>query len=299
MTFKPEECLARWYGLVAVVVLPLLSLLGALVILSRPVGGLSFLLTLLVLLSLAAAVYIGYRTLGAFTLEYWVDRDAVTMVWGPTRQVVPIGAIQEIIVGASAQALTPPRFWHWPCVDRRRMLYANALGLVNAYATRPPAEQIFLTTTGETFSLSPVDAAGFVAALQERYALGPARQVQTEIQRPPLWTWSLWRDPVALFLIWAGLFGVILLFGVLSFRFPHLSSDLPLHFDVNGIPDRISSKTGLFALPVIALLAWGFNLIAGIVLYRRVQRGAAYLLWGGALVVQGIAGLALFNLMRW
>ena len=195
--------------------------------------------------------------------------------------------------------MTPPRLWHWPCVNRRRVQYGNELGTVNAYATRPPAEQIFLITSGESFSLSPVDAAGFVAALQERYALGPARQVQMEIQRPPLWTWSLWRDKVALFLIGAGLLGVILLFGILSFRFPYLSSDLPLHFDVNGFPDRISSKTGLFALPVIGLLAWGFNLIAGIVLYRRVQRGAAYLLWGGALVVEGIAGLALFNLMRW
>jgi hypothetical protein len=34
-------------------------------------------------------------------------------------------------------------------------------------------------------------------------------------------------------------------------------------------------------------------------MYRRVQPQGAYLLWGGALVVQGIAGLALFNLMRW
>jgi hypothetical protein len=158
---------------------------------------------------------------------------------------------------------------------------------------------VILTTDGESFSLSPLDRAGFIEALQARYALGTARRLETEIQRPPLWTWSLWRDKVALFLIGAGLIGVVLMFGMLCFRFPNLSSDLPLHFDVNGLPDRISSKTGLFALPIIGLAAWTFNLVLGIILYRRVQRGAAYLLWGGALVVQGIAGLALFNLMRW
>ena len=92
---------------------------------------------------------------------------------------------------------------------------------------------------------------------------------------------------------------MLLMFGALCFRFPYLSSDLPLRFDVNGLPDRISSKSGLFALPIIGLLSWTFNLVAGVVLYQRVQRGAAYLLWGGALIVQGIAGLALFNLMRW
>jgi hypothetical protein len=299
MTFNPHDCPDRWYGLLAVIGLLLLSGLGAMIVIGRPVDGLSFLLILWVLGNLAAAAYISYRTLGAFTLEYWVDRDAVTMVWGPTRQIIPIGAIQEIILGTSAPALTPPRPWHWPCTHRRRVQYSNELGLVNAYATRSSSEQIFLITHGESFSVSPADATEFVRALQERFALGPTRQVQLELQRPPLWTWSLWRDRVALFLIGAGLFGVLLMFGVLSFRFPHLSSDLPLHFDVNGFPDRISSKTGLFALPVIGLLAWGFNLIAGIVLYRRVQRGAAYLLWGGALVVEAIAGLALFNLMRW
>ena len=148
----------------------------------------------------------------------------------------------RIVQGTSAQAPTSPQLWHWPCIYRRRVQYGNELGTVNAYATRPPAEQIFLTTSRKTFSLSPVDAAGFIATLQERYALGAARQVQMEIQRPPLWTWSLWRDKVALFLIGAGLLGVVLLFGMLSFRFPYLSSDLPLHFDVNGVPTGILIK---------------------------------------------------------
>ena len=54
-----------------------------------------------------------------------------------------------------------------------------------------------------------------------------------------------------------------------------------------------------FALPIIGLLTWLVNLALGVWSYRRVQVGAAYLLWGGAVVIQGIAGLALFNLMRW
>ena len=103
MTFKPHDCPDRWYGLLAVIGLLLLSVLGATIVIGRPVDGLSFLLTLWMLFSLAAAIYISYRTLGAFTLEYWVDRDAVTMVWGPTRQIVPIGAIREIVLGTSAQ----------------------------------------------------------------------------------------------------------------------------------------------------------------------------------------------------
>jgi hypothetical protein len=50
---------------------------------------------------------------------------------------------------------------------------------------------------------------------------------------------------------------------------------------------------------MIGLVTWIFNTIVGVWLYRHVQRGAAYLLWGGALAVEAIAALALFNLMRW
>jgi hypothetical protein len=51
-------------------------------------------------------------------------------------------------------------------------------------------------------------------------------------------------------------------------------------------------------LPFIGLITWLANLSVGIVLYRRNQPGAAYLLWGGAVAVQAIAGLALLGLMR-
>lgn len=299
MTFKPKACPERWYGLLVVLGIALVDVVVVRAVMERPVDSLSFLLVLWVLASLALATYLAYRTVGLFMLEYWVDRDAVTLVWGPTRQVVPIGAITRVLMGSDATPSSAPKLWHWPCIHRRRMVCDGGLGIVNAYATRPLSEQVILQTSGESYSLSPIDAEGFIGALQARYALGPARLLRTQIVRPPLWTWPLWRDRMALFLIVAGLVGVLLMFGMLTIRFPYLSSDLPLHFDVNGIPDRIEAKSGLFALPIIGLVTWGFNLVAGIVLYRRGQRGAAYLLWGGALIVQGIAGLALYNLMRW
>jgi hypothetical protein len=298
MTFKPLSCSDRWYGLLAMLGLILADAGFAWVILHRPVDGLSFLLVLWLLASLLVLVYIGYRTLGAFTLEYWVDRDAVTLVWGPTRQIVPVGQIQSVLLGNSEHQMPRAQPWHWPCSDRRRAA-CGGLGVVNSYATRPLDQQLILVTDLESYGVSPADPGGFLNALQERYALGVARPLRAELRRPPVWTWPLWRDRVALILIGAGLLGVLFMFGTLCFRFPELSSDLPLHFDASGIPDRIVPKSGLFVLPIIGLIAWAFNLVVGIWLYRRVQQGAAYLLWGGAVFVQMVAGLALFNLMRW
>ena len=298
MTFKPSPCPDRWHGVLAMLVFVLLDVILVQVILNRPVDGLSFVLALVALGGVLGFFYIGYRTAGAFTLEYWVDRDAVTLVWGPTRQIVPIGQIERVLIGTTAQLADRPRLWHWPCPDRRRGL-ARGLGVVNGYATCPLAGQVILKTAGESYGLSPADSQAFVDALQTHFALGVARPLQPELRRPPLWTWPLWRDRVALGLIGLGLLGLLLMFGTLCYRFPELSSDLPLHFDVMGLPDRIGPKSELFVLPVIGLIAWLVNLIAGIWLYRRVQQGAAYLLWGGAVAVQVIAGLALFNLMRW
>jgi hypothetical protein len=298
VSFKPYPVGDRWYAVAALIALLGLDAVLAAWLLDRPVDGLSFLAALALLASLPVFVYVGFRTFGAFTMEYWVDRDAVTLKWGLTRQIVPLPLIRRIQIKTVARPDSPPRFWHWPCRERRRYRVAD-LGFINAYATHPLTEQIVLVTDGESYSLSPEDGPGFVRALQERHALGPVRLLAVELQRPPLWTWPLWRDRAAMTLMGAGLLALLVMFGVLCFRFPSLSADLPLHFDINGLPDRIAPKSGLFALPMIGLLTWVVNTAAGVWLYRRVQHGAAYLLWGGALAVQVIAGLALFNLMRW
>lgn len=297
MTFKPFPRADRWYALLATLGLLLLAVLAVRAIATRPVDGLSFLLALWVLASLGLAGYLGNRTIGAFTLEYWVTRDGVTLVWGASRQIVPMARIQHVQQGAQAVGLDRLWPWHWPYTERRR-LWGASVGVVNSYATRPLSEQLILVTDQESYGISPAAPQKFLAALQARYALGAARPLVIELRRPPLWTWGLWRDRSAQALILAGLLGLLLMFGVLAFRYPGLPSDMPLHFDVRGIPDRIAAKSGLFALPLIGLITWLTNLMIGIALYRRAQSGAAYLLWGGAVVVQAIAGLALLGLMR-
>lgn len=298
MSFKPFPCPDRWRGILAMLGLAALDVVFFFWLIGRQVDGLSFLLALTILVSLLFIAYIGYRTAGTFTLEYWVDRDRVTLVWGATRQTVPMGEILRVLHGTDARPRQKPRLWHWPCRFRRRFI-SDKLGVINAYATRPLDEQIILVTAAENYGLSPTDPQGFLDALQQRFALGVARPLTPTLQRPPLWTWPLWRDRSALWVLGLGLLGVVLMFGALCFRYPSLSADLPLHFDVTGLPDRIAAKSGLFALPLIGLVTWVFNTATGVWLYRHVQHGAAYLLWGGALVVQGIAALALFILMQW
>ncbi len=297
MTFKPCYSSDRWKGLLSVLGLLFLDAILARIVLTRTLDGASFVLALFVLASVPVVGFLIHRTAGAFNLQYWVDRDGVTVVWGPTRQIVPMAEIERIQRGAAARTEEQPRPWDWPCPECRPV--ASTLGVVRSYATRPLAEQLILVTPHGNYGISPADPDAFLAALQARFRLGVARSVKAELRWPPLWTWPLWSDWRAMALIGLGLLGVVAMFGALAFRFPALSSDLPLHFDINGLPDRIAPKSGLVALPLIGFVAWTANLAGGVWIYRQVQRQGAYLLWAGAIAVQLIVGLALLNLMRW
>ena len=138
-------------------------------------------LALIVLGSLLAIFYLSYRIRGAFNLEYWVDRNGITLVWGPTRQIVPMGQIQRVVPSPQVAPLDAASPWHWPCSHRRRMR-TEVFGTVNAYGTVPLGEQIILLTGGENYSISPQDPQAFLSALQERFALGANRTLDPELR---------------------------------------------------------------------------------------------------------------------
>jgi hypothetical protein len=59
--------------------------------------------------------------------------------------------------------------------------------------------------------------------------------------------------------------------------------------------DRIGTKAELFARPIIGLIILVTNSALGLLLYSR-ERAGAYLLWGGAAVVQALFWLAVLSI---
>jgi len=293
MVFKPLRSHQGWYGLLSCLGLLGIDALLVCILRGRPVSGISFLLALLILLSSPLLLYLAYRTWGCLSLEYWVDRDGVTIIWGPMRQPVPMGRIERIIRGGIPAV--EQHWWPWPG-PYAAVRVESPLGQLFSYATRPPSEQLLLVTPGAVYGISPAEPERFLEALQERHLLGPARTLPAEPIWPRLWQWPFWRDRVGQGLLLLGFLLDLTLFGWLCFRFPALPDRLPLHFNAAGQPDRVGPRQGLFLLPLIGLLAWGVNAIWGGVIYRR-QRLGAYLLWGGAVAVQIIAALALKSLI--
>lgn len=294
MVFRPAESPARWEGVAVGIWIILGQILLAQWIGSRPNDWIRFALIFALVVSVPTLLYVVYRTWVAFSLEYWIDRNAVTVRWADVRQTIPLAHVRQLLV--DQEELSAPTWWlDWPApfVHHPR---AHETGHLAMLASLPPAQCVILDAGEHAFALSPAEPDAFMDAVRERVRMGPATDAQLASVRA--------LDPVHLFntgrlgliLLAAGLVGSVLLFGFLMVRFPSLPAVMAVRFSAQGVPEQVRAKESLFLLPVIGLLAWLVNGVWGLIMAMRRQRAGAYLLWGGTLVVQLCALLALLGL---
>lgn len=295
MIFKPIPDRTRWEGLIAVGWIVVLNGLLLAWAMNRPTDWLKFTLVLVVMLSLPIVGYVLYRTWAAFSLEYWVDRNALTIRWANVRHTVPISAIQRIIDGGVTE-VSRARWYHWPAPGLRRGRAAE-LPKVILCASRPLATCLLLDTGDAVFAISPQWRARFVEQLQESYQLGPALTLNVAEKRTAFARQWLGDNLVGFTLLGLGLFGVLALFGLLMVQFPALPSLLPFRYNNEGLPEVVRDKTALFIIPAIGLLTWLVNALWGMWMMVRKQPTGAYMLWGGAILVQVFSLLALSSLL--
>lgn len=263
---------------------------------AQQISLLSFLLGLLLLSSVPLLLFLIYQTMSCLTLRYRLDRNGLIVSWAGTELCVPIRDIQRIIPGHLLDGTIVRRQGvRWPGHERGEGLVPS-IGRTRFFATRPLADQLVLVTPGQAFAISPRDAEGFQRAFEARRELGPNRLLEPGVRHRPWFSWPLWTDPTALALLGTAIVINLGLFGYLSARFSGLDLQLPLHFNSQGLADRIGTKIELFALPIIGLLILGTNLVLGLMLYKR-ERAGAYLLWGAAAAVQALIWLAVFSIV--
>lgn len=294
MVFRSVADKTRWEGLLVSGWLLLIDLLLIVWVIRRPTDTLRFLLIILITLSVPPLLHLLYRTWGAFTLEYWVDRNAITIRWANLRQVVPLPEIRQVIQGSEV-TVTPSAWRYWPAPYVRTT--AQGPSSMMLFATQPLPNCLLLDTDGMIFAISPADEQGFVDALQTRYRLGPSQSMVVEQLRSSVLERLFGPGRVGPALLSVGLVGVLLLFGVLMVRFPELPNPLPVRFTSAGLPELVRDKDVLFRIPVIGLLAWTINGLWGVLMAWRRQPVGAYLLWSGTIVVQLFLFLALRSVL--
>lgn len=295
MVFRPVPDRSRWEGVAVAGLVLIIDLVLLLWLARRPVDGGSFLLLSVVLLSLPLLLHLLYRTWGAFTLEYWIDRNAVRIRWAAHCLVVPLPAIRQVVSEGERPVQRSLRFWPGSFV---RPLPSQDGVRWALFASRPPGDSLWLETDDALFAISPAQPDAFLAALQEHNQLGPSHQLALGRERIGLHLLTLLEDALGRRLLLAGMFGVLALFGVLFFAYPTLPDLLIFHYDRAGLPDSIRPKSALFLLPSIGLAAFVANSLAGLWMVYRQQIAGAYLVWGSTPVIQILSLLALFSLIR-
>ncbi len=291
--WKPRPSIGGLVGLGLIAALLALEGLFLSFLLRGPVTWLSFVWGLFIALSLFLAAFLGYRIYGFFSLEYWLDRDALTIVRGGRRQVVPLGDISQVAQGKKQPGdkiggLRWPGYWMGPG-------QIEGLGPACFYATRPPEEQLWVITSTQVYGLSPDDPDGFLEAFELRKRLGSVHELAQGERRTHLMALPIWDDRLAHFILALGLVINAALFAYICWRYPALPRLLPFHFNLLGQADRSGARAEIFKLPIIGGGVFTFNALLGLVIHsysNSEHKLSAHLLWGGTVVVEGLFWLA-------
>lgn len=283
--FEVDSRLAFTSGVIAAVVVVFGAMACAIAAVLIPLSGFTFLLALSAIALLALAIWLGYQTYQLTQVNYTLDRNAFIIRWGALREIVPMSDVQRVIL---AEEITdnlrltrlPLPGW-WFGVGRH-----PALGKIRFYATEPPDQQLIVITPECSYAVAPYDAEAFLEAFRIRLEMRPTQNVTHTRLLPGFANWRIWRDRTALVLLFLAIGLNLALFGMSATRFPAAPAQIALHFDAGGSADRIGEKSQLFVPPILGLFTLVISLLFGMVLYRKGEKLAAFMLWGGSAATQ-------------
>jgi len=262
----------------------------------------SLLIALWGIVALLALAALGLAVLlwGYFTLGYRLDEadgGALVIRWAWRTIRLPLAEIEYL--GPARQILgdeLTPRLWPWPGYYLNTLTDA-ALGRIRLFATLPLRRQIIVCSARGSFGISPDRPAAFAArftALNEAVERdGPLSTLPAPAPLPVEIEEEEDRPSVSLLLLGGALVATMLWF--ILIRFDAVPQTLPLHYNLNGCPDRIGTPREIFYFPLIAALITVANFaLAWSVI--RFDRFAARLLLGGTCLAQLVAWVALLKI---
>ncbi len=294
----PPRTLGLVIGLTVMAVLAAADVLFAVILLRTPVNIITPLWVALIVVSLPLAGFVGYRSFSLLNAHYRFTQNALVIVWGPVKEIIPMADISGLILGSDLPADLAPRGLWWPgCLVGRG--HTKAVGDLMYYATTPQTGQIIVATGKGGYVISPSNIDEFINQFEEEGRKGITEEVPYIQNRPEFYSWALWRDRWAASLLFAGLVATFLLLIVITVSFPDPDTTIPLHYDGLGQVDRTGPPSGLLILPAIGGLAWLANGLIGAALYaaRQRERPAAYLLWSSSIVIQVLLWVAAIGLL--
>ncbi len=259
-------------------------------------------------LALGLAFRIVYQLWGLVNASYELDRNALTIHWGPVEHQIPMGSIREVIAGTRLRDLHIRPSLRWPGynVALGRALVASGgedgpttestLDPIVFYASGGPKRQVVLRTEAVAYAISPANLEDFLVALRERLEMGPTQEVEERATHPKFLDWQIWQDRWALGTLMVGFGLLILLTGILCWRFPYLPPEVVLRVSAAGEPLLIAGAARIFYVVAVGAAFAVLNTALGFVLYHR-QRPIAYFLWSGLVAIMASLWVAVISIL--
>jgi Bacterial PH domain/Protein of unknown function (DUF1648) len=328
---QPPRTLGLAIGFAVIILLAAADGLFATILIQTPVNFITPLWVLLILVSLPLIAFVGYRSLALLNAYYRFTQNALVIVWGPVKQIIPMADISGLIMGSDLPADLAPRGLWWPgCLVGTG--HTKAVGDLTYFATTPQSGQLIVATGQGGYVISPENIEEFIKLFEDEGRKGITEEVPYAENRPQFYDWTLWQDRWALVILAIGLALPFVLLVAVATRFPSLPDSVPLHFDGAGAVDRTGPPSGLLILPAIGAIAWLVNGIIGVALYaarkpqvveptkladeqveglsppddppapvvipgERSERSTAYLLWGSSIAIQVLLWVAAVGLL--
>ncbi|MDW8395601.1 MAG: PH domain-containing protein [Anaerolineae bacterium] len=295
--FTPDTRVAFTAGVAAASVsafIGVVLVVAALLVFPLSIAGLMSFVGATLFLSLSGLL--AYQLIHFPKFGYSVDRNALVILWGDRREIIPMRQITQVLAGVDLEehlrrALRVPLPGWW-----FGRAHHPEFGTIQLRATAPPADQVVIVAEGGLcYALSPYEVESFVEALRLRMLMGPTQEVAPMVLRPAWQTYPLWRDRAGLFVLAAALVLNVVVFGIAVGRYGVAPARVGVHFDATGKVDRFENREAIFNPPSIALFALAVNALFGGLLYHKRERTAALLLWGGSAVIQVLFGIAVLS----
>lgn len=239
------------------------------------------------------AALFAFWTYSLATLSYALDRNGLVIAWGPTRQIIPLGAIERLVPGTSVGV---PRVsgvsWWGHHVGRARI---DRIGEVLFYSThQSPAQVLYVMTSERNYAISVADPAEFAQQIQIRQDLGPTAEVSHHVERSGTLAQGFWDDRVAVVLALLALLAGAGVWAQIALQYTGLPSTLELHFPPTEVIPIVTvvSRDAILELPRIASLVLAVNVTLGVLIHGW-ERVASYVLFLAATAVQ-VAFVAAF-----
>ena len=250
---------------------------------------------LIAILGLILGGVLAYRTISALSLNYRIDRNAVTVRWLGNQAVIPMDRIQAVEIGLRAGARLP---WF----GTRVFGYKRGVGRVDSgeavhlFATGSLHDAVTLVLPQSTYVITPVQRDAFVQEIEDRRGLGVVQSQSESVIRTTRVSYPFWTDRLVRMCFMIGFLLNLGLWGLISIRYTELAEFIYLRFDVTGAPIDLFPREQLLALPLIGLLTWLVNIGIGLVIYRMSRIGTLLLLIGAS-IIQVLLAVAIGNIV--